>query len=695
MLRSTSSAPPVPPALGHARQSVLAATRAGVLGALTGLFVGSAGQAVVARFAAEATASTLPTWWERAVGVAVTASLLGAVVFLSTAVALLPARRLGVRSRRRLAVGLATALGTVVLLLHVLGVAVHVLMGSHLTSSGLAFFLNSSEHIVGAIRAQYLGYLLPTVALALVLSAALAWILRRGMTVDPGRVRRAEVGGCAAMVAVAGFATVAPAREPIGPRIARTSPEVALLASVASAGRAHDPLVVDASPLVRQALDSPSLEERASWLEVAREVGDRPNVIVVTLESVATSHLGYLGYARNVTPNLDRIAAQSLRMTHAYTTATHSNYAQMAVISSLFPRRSSSFDMYHRLDYPRVLLHDLGSSIGYATATISSQDETWQGMKRFQETGTATYFRHAPDHQGEHLDLVTEDVSPDEETIHHAIGWIDRNKDTPFSVYINLQSTHFPYPIPSTAPRPFLPDEPRGTFNYVVWERSDLPAILNRYDNALHYVDIQLGRLYDALEAKGLLDHTVLVITADHGELFFEHDLVTHGRTLFEGESRVPFLVHYPAVLAPGDDATPVSSLDVLPTVVDAMRLPPHPAHQGESVAHLREDGPAGKRTAVFLNIQGWKHYEGVVCYPYKLVADPDTGGSELYDLARDPGELRDLAAQKPAIVAALRETLRAQMDAQDVYHANDEVGKRLKRERFAPRLLPCPALDR
>jgi arylsulfatase A-like enzyme len=342
-----------------------------------------------------------------------------------------------------------------------------------------------------------------------------------------------------------------------------------------------------------------------------------------------------------------------------------------------------------------VLLHDLGSALGYRTATVSSQDETWQGMKRFQETPTPTYFRHAPDHTGEHLDLVTEDVAPDEATVDHAIGWIGAQGGAPFTLYLNLQSTHFPYPIPDAAPKPFQPYEPKGTFNYVRWEEADKQTILNRYDNALHYVDLQIGRLYDALERSGELERTIFVVTSDHGELFFEHELVTHGRTLFEGESRVPLLVHYPAVIAPGDDPTPVSSLDVLPTVVDLVGLPPHPAFQGESFAHLREDGPAAKESAVYLNIQGWKHYEGIVCAPYKLVFDPDTEGSELYDVVRDPGENVDLAPSKPEVVAALKATLRAQMDAQGIYHANTETGSRLRGERFAPRLLSCPSLQR
>lgn len=673
-----------------------------MLGASAGVLVGAFGQWVVARFGSPGEAAG-PSWTERFLGVLVTASLLGALLFLATVLSLVLMRRAARRSRRRAAIAPVAVIATFVLLVHTFGVALHVLLGSHLTSSGLAFFLNSSEHIAGAVTAQYLGYVLPLLALSALFAAGLAVLARRVIDGDPARVRSAEIVGCVGMTAVAGFAAAAPAEEPIGPGVVRTSPEVALLASVTSSDRPSEPLAAGAAPLVRAALESPTRDMQGSWEAVARGVEGRPNVIVITLESVATSRLGYLDDAgrlggRRPSPNIDRIAEKSLRMRRAYTTATHSNYAQMAVISSLFPRRGSVLDMYQRLDYPRVLLHDFGHALGYATATVSSQDETWQGMKRFQETGTPTYFRHAPDHQGDHLDLVTEDVAPDQATVDHAIGWIRERRGAPFTLYLNLQSTHFPYPIPDSAEKPFQPYEPKGTFNYVRWEEADKDVILNRYDNALHYVDAQIGRLYDALEASGILDETILVITSDHGELFFEHELVTHGRTLFEGESRVPLLVHYPARLDEKDDFTPVSSLDVLPTVVDLMGLPPHPAFQGQSFASL-PDGPGNsagpERSAVYLNIQGWKHYEAIVCGRYKLAYDPDSKKSELYDVVADPKEERDLAPSRPDLVAALRGTLRAQMDAQEAYHASSEIGRRLRAERFAPRLLACPASAR
>ncbi len=668
------------------------ATRAGQVGAAAGLIVAVGGQLAV-HLVERGAGAPGPRPLERVMGALLSMSMMGAITFTAAAVALVIAgRRRARRGGGAVTVAMVTAVTTVLVLFHVFALALRLLLGSNLTVTGIEFFLNSAGHIMNAIRAQYLGYLGLVLLVAALVSAVFAAALRRALRSRLGRVRRAEMGACLAMCSMTCAAVFVPIPTAFGRGVASSSPELALISSMSGPPRRSDGGYRGLQGLVGEAIESPPLSARGEWNELARGVGRRPNVVIITLESVAASHMGFLGYDRPATPHLDRIAERSLVMSHAYTTATHSNYAQMAVISSLFPRRGAALDMYQRLDYPRVLLHDLTHDVGYTTATISSQDETWQGMKRFEDTGTPTHYRHAPDYQGDHLDLVTEDVAPDHATAAEVAKWIGEHAGEPFSVYVNLQSTHFPYPIPNDAPRPFQPSDPKGTFNYVRWERDELQTVINRYDNALHYVDAQIGVIEAALAEHHLIDDTIVVVTSDHGELFFDHDIVTHGRTLFEGESRVPLLVSYPTVLEPGVDPTPVSTLDVLPTIVELMELPPHPTLQGESFAYLRAG--VKRHAAVYMNIQGWKHYDGIVCPPYKLVYDPDSAESTLYDLSKDPGETHDLVKSKPGITERLFTTLRAQLDAQEAYHADDETGRSLRAERFAPRMLPCPTLE-
>jgi arylsulfatase A-like enzyme len=653
------------------------------LGALLGLGASVVGQALVAALGGAHELTVVPSPVQRLAGAAFTACLFGGVLFFASLGALVAFRRRRAHDRRVVAV--VALVGAFFAVFHLLGLALRILMGSPLTRTGLEFFANSVSHIVAALTERYVAHLVVLTSLAAVVALGLGRLLRRVLARAPYAPSRAEIGVQSGVFVAAMSTIVLPVPAAFGRAMASISPELAFFASIASdhARDGTDELGVS-SPLAAAALVSPSLEASEAWGAVARENGARHNVVLVMLEAVAPSHVGYLGYGRDTTPHLDRIAEKSRRMTRAYSTATHSNYAQMAVLSSLFPRRGQALDMYHRLDYPRVLLHDLAHSLGHASATISSQDETWQGMLRFQRTATPVHYVHALDHVGERLDIGTEQIVPDHVTAERAVRWIGEQRG-PFSLYVNFQSTHFPYVVPRGHPKRFAPDAPKGVFNYVSWSESDREAIVNRYDNALAYVDAQVGALYDALDERGLLDDTVFVVTSDHGEMFFEHGVVTHGRTLFDGEARVPLLVHHPSALEPGDDDAPVSTLDVLPTIVDLLELPPHPALQGTSFAHRRDEG--GPRPAVFLNIQGWTQLEAIVCEPFKLVHDPGTGRAWLYDLERDPGETRDLATDRPDVAEALRATLAAQVEAQLAYHAS--VG--MKTSRFAPRMLPCP----
>jgi arylsulfatase A-like enzyme len=211
--------------------------------------------------------------------------------------------------------------------------------------------------------------------------------------------------------------------------------------------------------------------------------------------------------------------------------------------------------------------------------------------------------------------------------------------------------------------------------------------VVNRYDNALRYVDEQVGKLEQALARAGKLEDTIWVITADHGEAFHDHHEVTHGKTLYDTEARVPLLIHWPAGLKPADLQEPVSHLDILPTLLDLLQLPPHPAFQGKSM--LAADA-SPEPTGVYMNIQGLKSAEALVCYPWKLIVNRSDKTTELFQLEQDPGELDDRAARDVEVTEALKLTLSSQIAAQLAYHRKDSPALG---ERFAPRLLTCPSL--
>jgi hypothetical protein len=580
--------------------------------------------------------------------------------------------------------GLGTALLAGLLCSSVL---LRALTGGYVTLGAIEFGMNAERHVIGAALGPFLGWTMGLGAGALAVMIGAAWLAhRRSASGAHAGLGRIGLLGAPAVVILG----VVPPLAVEG--LSAHSPELAFVASLDEGAQALPGLGFEHFHVTRGAAPKPGPElgRAERWQHSAqRAPGERPNVLLMMLESVAVGHLGYAGYPRNTSPNLDRIAQSSLRLRRAWTTATHSNYAQMAILSSLFPRRGSGLDVYQRLDYPRVLLHDVLHVLGHRTATISSQDEQWQGMARFQQTGTPTHFWHSPDFDGEHIDTGAELVVPDASTVDRALAWIGEQRGEPWALYLNLQMTHFPYRLPPDASHPFQPTAPiRDDFSYVDWSARDREVVVNRYDNALRYVDAQVGRLYAELERLDQLGDTIVVITSDHGELFGEHELVTHGRSLYDAEARVPLLVHWPKRLPAADVYEPVSHLDILPSLLELMGVAPHPAFQGKSFASARAelDEPPG----IYMNIQGLRSADALVCWPWKLVADRTARKLMLFELAQDPAERDDRAGRDVRIAAEMYRSLRAQMVAQVAYH---KPKSKDRTQRFAPRLLPCPAL--
>ncbi len=575
------------------------------------------------------------------------------------------------------------------------GVALRIISGSFLTAGAVMFSLNSSEHFLHGLSGGYAGWFGITFLIAIAFGTSVALALRKTTKAACWPARRHNVSlGALAVVVITVYAHRADSRFTRGMFVSEP-----LLALVSSLDTGFDITRTTRRPTAigePLAPPGPLLSEEATWREkVAAEKTARPNVVLVMLESVAPSHMSGYGYHRPTTPTIDAIAKRGLQMRRAWTTATHSNYAQMAVLSSLFPRRVHGLDQYKRIDYPRFLFHDVFDTLGYDTATISSQDESWQGMRRFQDTGTATWFWHSHDFTGEHLDSGVERIVPDDATTDEILAWINKPRDKPFSLYINFQGPHFPYTIAAEAPRRWTPDLPTwSTFGYLGFPEGEKDLVINRYDNAIRFLDDQIARIEKKLDTLGELDNTLWILTSDHGEMFFERGLVTHGKTLNEVEARVPIIMAWPGHIEPEQRLEPVSHLDILPTVLDLLNLPPHPSWQGRSFRLADPDGIG--RHAIFLNIQGLRFADAVICWPWKLIIERTNKKRYLYNLESDPEERDNLiAAERPParyteIEARLDDTLNQQLLAQLDYHA---VEDKTRTQRFQPRMRACPAL--
>ncbi|HEX5754426.1 MAG TPA: sulfatase [Archangium sp.] len=645
-------------------------TRSFQVGAGLGLVLAVLGQGVVAWSGQEARAAAVLV----STGVFALVGLLGAA---------LTAPWIHLRGGRPLAAGLVTAGLTLTAAHHVMATGVRILSGALPTFSGLEMFLASPSQFFHAALVGHRTEIFSLGASALVLAALLFLLLVR-----PSAKQRPYPLALLAAVGLGGSAAVFVLATTPGFRsVGDACPELTLLSSLGDdSGDAGISARRDARP-PPSVPPGPPLSAGEAWLASAREwKGPRPNVLLILLESVPAQHLGYAGYSRAATPNIDRLASRSLRFRHVWSTAPASAYAQMALLSSLLPRRRPWLEQYEQINYPRMLFHDVFHTLGYDTATVSSQNENWQGMRRFQNTGTPTFYRDSNDHPGPHMGEGEERKLPDHLTVDVFLEWLRKQSKAPWAAYVNFQRTHFPYALPPGFTGRHQPSEPNpGTFGFLHYPREELEVVLNRYDNALEYVDAQVGRLLSHLEASGQWEDTLIILSSDHGEHFYEGGRVTHGKSLTDIQLRVPLLIHWPRRIASRDVDVPLSQLDVLPTVLELLGLAPHPSFQGRPLTELER--PGAPHPAIFFTLHGLRLGDGVVCWPWKLTLDRSSQHYELYNLQEDPGEARDLYSPEAPIPAALLQVLTAQLEAQLQYHSPQGA----RNERYAPRQVSCP----
>ncbi len=405
-----------------------------------------------------------------------------------------------------------------------------------------------------------------------------------------------------------------------------------------------------------------------------------PNVFFIMLEAIPWDHYPFTGYPREgVAPNLNALAGDSSIFPRTYATANHSSYSQPSVHSSQYPLRSRSLDQYEEVDYPKVMLFDILAAAGYQTAFVSAQNEDWLGMKRFIFANTdLQYFLHSKDELG--TNIGKESKIDDRIVCERAIEYLEhRGSEEPVFMYLNFQRTHFPYDIPEDAPRPYQPCSTDGfPFSFFNYDRAHTEEVVNKFDNAIHYVDLQVGAFIDYLKTNGLYDNSLIIVSADHGEAFYEHGYPTHSTTLYDTQMRVCTLIKQPGQTSSTTRNDPISLIDINPTILEVLGMGNHPNFQGQPILKGPRKGP------IYILSHGIVKAMGVVDYPWKYFTS-ESHPPCLVNLETDPSELTDLSGQYPEKLLQLnRETERFRQ--QQLYYYR-EMTPEERDEYYPPRL--------
>jgi arylsulfatase A-like enzyme len=517
---------------------------------------------------------------------------------------------------------------------------------SHLRWSDLRFVTGSLAQVAGEATAAERRLLVFALLLPLTLAAAFFALLWR----QRASARALDLRAAALLLAagLGGLGALAASRAEARWLLRTLVPEGAIPARWAEGLGVGAPALPPPDPARQQRIAPYApVAPHAQW-----------NVVVVMLESVPWKRVLGPQARPESTPRLLEFARESIVFERAYAASVHSDYAQTAIVASLYPYKSEQHDFFVDLDYPRLLPWDLLGPLGWRSALFSTQNERWGNMQAFLKTPALELFRHAPDFAGAARRGGSAETKAFEESVVPAfLSWAGGDPSRPFVVYLNFQATHFPYAWPESFAPPFGEAPVPDGATFVGYPREAVPAMLDRFHNALAYQDLWLGRLIDGLRAQGAWERTALVVVADHGEAFHEHGLVTHGTALHEEQVRVPMLLRLPGA-APRTIAAPVSVLDALPAVVRAMGLPRHGAMQGrDDVLEPGYEAGAGARAIPF-SLQGMTNADGLVLGRFKWFVDRERRILGLYDLVDDPGETRNLAAAAPGEARRMNDAL-------------------------------------
>jgi arylsulfatase A-like enzyme len=409
---------------------------------------------------------------------------------------------------------------------------------------------------------------------------------------------------------------------------------------------------------VRDAAARPSPDPAAS-------ADPLPPVVLVTIDTLRADHVSAYGYPRPTTPNLDALAAAGARFEAAYAVSSTTLPSHATLFTSRDPGEHGVLKNGWPLPDDVPTLAEAFRAAGYETAAFVS---SFVVERRF---GLARGFDHYDDEFGgaDHSSPIqsweghTLDAPYDRrgaETTARALAWLAaRDASRPFFLWVHYFDPHSPYDPPEPHRTRFLASEPADARAHTV----DL------YDGDVHYADHELGRLLRTLAPHAPLT----IVTSDHGEGLWDHGVLEHGVFLYEEMVRVPLVVHWPGRIAPGTRIGGLAAhVDVVPTLAGLLgrtllgeprgrdlspqllgRAEPDPAR----AVHLQRRHYEPTRKG-HLRIAGPKH--AIRQGDWKLILSPAELGMELFDLARDPGELHNLAGLHPQRTSRLHAELAA-----------------------------------
>ena len=400
------------------------------------------------------------------------------------------------------------------------------------------------------------------------------------------------------------------------------------------------------------------------------------NVLYVVIDTLRADHLSCYGYKRKTSPNIDRLAEEGVLFSRAYPSdvPTQPSYTAMftgkrGISTGVVSHSESETLSDSEIWYPQILAEK-----GYETAAVS----TLYLMKKYIARG----FKHYLDPMAGFPSFVQK-VTADQIN-QMAIPWLKQNYKKNFFLFIHYWDPHTVYLPPKryrnlyyqgnpSAPDNHSLDGMKNTILYPFILRllkemgnniTDIEYVIAQYDAEITYADEKLGEVVQTLGELNILDDTLIIVTADHGESMGEHDIYFDHEGVYEPTAHVPLIFKHPS-LPPGKkiDAL-VQLIDIAPTIFEFLGLEVPQKFEGSSLLNLIQSKTDKHYDEIYINQGLWQAVRAIRNERFKLLKFIDRPFSpgpmtELYDLEKDPGETKNLAEKEKDIADKLELKLR------------------------------------
>lgn len=383
-------------------------------------------------------------------------------------------------------------------------------------------------------------------------------------------------------------------------------------------------------------------------------VKPQPNVVFITIDTLRADHLGCYGYKEIHTPNIDALAAHSVRFERAFTPVPVTLPSHTAIFTGTYPTYSGMHDFSgNKLSPKQPTLASVLKEQGYGTGAVvaSAVLDSRFGLNH----GFDFYYDHFDFNRLQESNL--EDMErPGNVVADVALDWLGKNSHSKFFLWMHLYDPHYPYNPPAPYSQQYKD---------------------HLYDGEIAFADAQVGRLITFLKAKDLYRNTLIVLTGDHGESLGEHEERTHGFFIYNTTLHVPVIIHLPGAMTGQVAPELVSLTDLMPTVLQILKIDVPVDVQGHSLAPLlatkKEDDARSLYAETFLPRLhfNWSELRSVETEKYQFIEAPKP---ELYDLVSDPSETRNLYSDKKAVAAELQARLEALIHQ---YSADQELAEK------------------